>query len=86
VTAVVAPVLECGHAFDGAQQVAGLKLRLRGVDGGCVADGVAGLAIREPAVVPLAARAAFDWRFAGLPPTLKCYLAVVALFTLGRRC
>jgi hypothetical protein len=37
-------------------------------------------------VVPLAARAAFDWRFASLPSTMKCYLAVVALFTLGRRC
>ena len=44
---------------------------------------VLALAIREPAALPTAARPAFDWRFGSLPPTLRRYLAVVALFTLG---
>ena len=44
---------------------------------------VLALAIREPAVVPHAARPAFDWRYANLPPDLKRFLWVVALFTLG---
>jgi MFS family permease len=44
---------------------------------------VLALAIREPERVPVASRSAFDWRFDGLPPLLKRYLAVVALFTLG---
>ncbi len=41
------------------------------------------LAIREPPVASAAARAAMDWRFGSLPPRLRRYLAVLALFTLG---
>ena len=44
---------------------------------------VLALALREPAALPMATRPAFDWRFGSLPPTLRRYLAVVALFTLG---
>lgn len=44
---------------------------------------VLALAIREPAVVQPVARPAFDWRFGSLPPMLRRYLVVVALFTLG---
>jgi len=41
------------------------------------------LAIREPQVVPHASPPPFDWRLRDMPPTLKRYLVVVALFTLG---
>lgn len=44
---------------------------------------VLALAIHEPPLVQPAARPVFDWRFGSLPPVLKRYLAVVALFTLG---
>jgi MFS family permease len=40
------------------------------------------LAIREPKPVA-AAPARFDWRMGDLPPVLKRYLVVVALFSLG---
>jgi MFS family permease len=41
------------------------------------------LAIREPYDRPSAAPPRFDWRLRDLPPTLRRYLVVVALFTLG---
>ncbi len=44
---------------------------------------VLALAIREPPLVRPAERPRFDWRFGSLPPDLKRYLGVVALFTLG---
>lgn len=40
-------------------------------------------AIREPAHDPSPAHKPFDWRLNDMPPTLRRYLAVVALFTLG---
>jgi len=48
---------------------------------------VLALAIREPPSMHPGlrpdVRPAFDWRFGSLPPVLRRYLAVVALFTLG---
>jgi len=42
------------------------------------------LAVAEPkGAPPTAKRAPMDWNFTRLPPTLKRYLVVVALFTLG---
>jgi len=41
------------------------------------------LGIREPPTLPAAARPVFSWRLAGFPPVFQCYLAVLALFTLG---
>ncbi|WP_174875446.1 MFS transporter [Vogesella oryzae] len=40
-------------------------------------------ALREPAERTPAAARPFSWRLDGLPPTLRRYLLVVALFTLG---
>ena len=40
-------------------------------------------AVPEPQAPAPAARQAFRWTFAGLPPTFRRYLAVLALFTLG---
>ncbi|WP_442775105.1 MFS transporter [Sphaerotilus montanus] len=41
------------------------------------------LGIREPAQRPVAPRKPFDWRLRDMPPALRRYLVVVALFTLG---
>ena len=41
------------------------------------------LAIREPRDRPPPAPRRFDWSAGDLPPVLRCYLVVVALFTLG---
>lgn len=40
-------------------------------------------AVREPDVPPQPAGQVFRWTFAGLPPTFRRYLCVLALFTLG---
>lgn len=41
------------------------------------------LMIREEAPVELAATRSFDWRLNDMPPALKRYLVVIALFSLG---
>lgn len=41
------------------------------------------LLMREPAALPSAAQRGFDWRVRDMPPMLRRYLAVLALFTLG---
>lgn len=41
------------------------------------------LALREPPAPPAVARAGFDWRWTRLPPKLRRYLLVLALFQLG---
>ena len=44
---------------------------------------VLALAIKEPPVIPAAARQPFSWKMEGFPPVFKRYLLVLALFTLG---
>lgn len=41
------------------------------------------LLVREPTALPPVARRGFDWRVRDMPPMLRRYLAVLALFTLG---
>lgn len=41
------------------------------------------LGLQEPAQRPLATRKPFDWRLRDMPPALRRFLVVVALFTLG---
>lgn len=41
------------------------------------------LALREPAATHATEHVAFDWRLGSLPPPLRRYLLIVALFTLG---
>lgn len=44
---------------------------------------VMALLLKEPAALPARSPRAFDWRIGELPPLLRRYLVVVALFTLG---
>lgn len=41
------------------------------------------LLMREPAALPSTAHRGFDWRVRDMPPMLRRYLVVLALFTLG---